>query len=103
MRDTGNSEGTVIVLILMIHSGVTNMKKKIHEWIHFLLTASILLFIISGIGMIEFNLVALLTFGLLTKARSYTLHSTLLYPFIVLLFLHIYYYTKVRNSKTSES
>jgi cytochrome b subunit of formate dehydrogenase len=67
------------------------MSKQVKDWVHHLLTVSTFLFVVSGIGITEYNLMNLMTFGLLTKDRSYLLHTVLLYPFTALLFLHIYY------------
>jgi len=75
------------------------MSQRIREWVHMLLTFTTFLFIVSGIGIIEFNLIGIVTFGLLTKDRSYLLHSMLLYPFTVLLLLHVYYKTKFRRKR----
>jgi len=66
------------------------MNKQIREWVHILLTLSTFLFMVSGMGIAEYNLMRFITFGLLTKDRSYLIHSTLLYPFTALLFFHIY-------------
>lgn len=55
------------------------------------MTVSTFLFVVSGIGITEYNLMNFITLGLLTKDRSYLIHNILLYPFTALLFLHIYY------------
>jgi hypothetical protein len=67
------------------------VSKRIREWVHTLLTLTTLLFMVSGIGIVEQNLVSFMTLGLITKDLSYQLHSTLLYPFALLLFLHVYF------------
>ena len=74
------------------------MSRSIREWVHSLLTLATLLFVVSGIGILEYNLVSFMTLGLLTKDRSYLLHSTLLYPFALLLFLHVYLKVTVKSS-----
>ena len=61
---------------------------------------SAFLFIVSGMGITEYNLMRFITFGLLTKDRSFLIHTTLLYPFTALLFLHIYYAVKPRLKKS---
>ena len=75
------------------------MSRRIREGVHVLLTLSTLLFVVSGLGVVEYNLLSSITLGLLTKDRSYQLHSTLLYPFTLLLFLHVYF--KVMNKSPS--
>ena len=72
------------------------MTRQIREWVHILVTLSTFLFIVSGMGIVEHNLMRFITFGLLTKDRSYLIHSTLLYPFTALLFSHIYLTIKPR-------
>ena len=67
------------------------MSKQVKDWVHHLLTVSTFLFVVSGIGITEYNTMSLITLGLLTKDRSYLIHNILLYPFTALLFLHIYY------------
>ena len=76
--------------------------RKTREWIQLLLIVSTFLFIVSGMGISEYNLMRFITFGLLTKDRSYLLHSNLLYPFTALLFFHIYYSVKPRLKKPEE-
>ncbi len=69
------------------------------ELVHILLTLSTLFFIVSGIGIVDQNLLSFMTLGLLTKDRSYQLHNALVYPFTLLLFLHVYF--KVINKSPS--
>lgn len=76
---------------------------KIREWVHVLLTFSTFLFIVSGMGIVEYNLMRFITFGLLTKNRSYLIHSTLLYPFTGLLFTHIYLTVKPRLARQRDN
>jgi cytochrome b subunit of formate dehydrogenase len=80
------------------------MNRKTREWVLILLTISTLLFMVSGMGITEYNLMGFITFGLLTKDRSYLIHSILLYPFTALLFLHIYYTVapRLRGNKPSQ-
>jgi len=66
------------------------VSRGIREWVHLLLTLVTLLFVVSGIGILDYNLVSSMTLGLLTKDRSYQLHSVLLYPFTLLLLVHVY-------------
>ena len=67
------------------------MSRQVREWVHHLLTISTFLFVVSGIGITEYNFMTFITLGLLTKDRSFLLHSILVYPFTALLFMHIYY------------
>lgn len=67
------------------------MSRQIREWVHMLLSFSTFLFIVTGIGITDPNLISRVTLGLLSKDRSYLIHSLLLYPFTAMLFLHVYY------------
>ena len=70
------------------------------------MTVATALFIVSGLGISDFRLIEAVTLGLLTKTRSFWLHSVLLYPFTALLFLHVYYAVGPRlrrKPKPSES
>lgn len=67
------------------------MSRTTKEWVHILLSASILLYVVTGIGIVEYNTVQVITLGLLTKDRSFFLHNILVYPFTALLFMHVYY------------
>jgi cytochrome b subunit of formate dehydrogenase len=66
------------------------LSRRVRDWVHVLLSFSVFLFLVSGIGIVEHRLVTSLSFGLLTKDRSYVLHTVLVYPFVILLFLHVY-------------
>lgn len=59
--------------------------------VHWLLAIAVLLYVVSGFGISEYRTVEGLTFGLLTKALSFRLHSLLFLPFIILLLLHVYF------------
>ena len=62
---------------------------KLKPFVHWLLLIFILIYIISGLGILYFKIIEPLTFGLLTKALSYKIHLYLLIPFLILLILHI--------------
>lgn len=57
--------------------------------VHTLLTVVIVLFIITGFGISNYQIVTSLTGNTLSKITSYQLHTTLIIPFIVLLIAHI--------------
>jgi len=54
------------------------------------LLAFTMLFLLSGWGITQFQIVTPLTFGLLGKALSFQIHEWLWVPFGVLLAAHIY-------------
>jgi hypothetical protein len=45
--------------------------------------------VITGFGITEYQTVESLTFGLLGKARSFEIHTSLEIPFLLLLGLHV--------------
>jgi len=53
------------------------------------LLAFILLYMLTGFGIIYWNIVTPLTLGLLGKAISYQLHTVLWIPFVLLLVTHV--------------
>lgn len=48
------------------------------------------LFLLSGFGITQYQIITPLTFGLLGKALSFQLHEWLWIPFGLLLILHVY-------------
>jgi len=61
--------------------------KKLIQWI---LTALIIIYLITGFGITEYRIVEHLTFGLLTKSLAQKIHINIEIPFIVFLILHIW-------------
>jgi len=64
--------------------------KKISKLVHMLLTFITLLFVLSGLGISDYRLIESITLGILTKERSFMIHSNLIEVFAVLLLLHVY-------------
>jgi hypothetical protein len=56
---------------------------------HILLTIVIIVFIITGYGITNYQVIEALTGGIISKPTSFQIHSNLILPFIVLLLLHI--------------
>ncbi|VVB98436.1 Uncharacterised protein [uncultured archaeon] len=65
--------------------------ETIRKAVHALLTLSVLLYLLTGLGITNYQLVEPLTLGLLGKALSQKIHSALLWPFVILLALHLYF------------
>jgi hypothetical protein len=61
--------------------------RKIISWFLLFVVA---LYIITGYGITQYQLVERITFGVLDKARSFQLHNLLIYPFVPLLIYHIW-------------
>jgi cytochrome b subunit of formate dehydrogenase len=58
--------------------------------IHWILTALVIIYLITGFGITQYRIVEPLTFGLLTKSLAQKIHINIEIPFIVLLILHIW-------------
>jgi len=57
--------------------------------IRYLLLVLILLYLISGLGITQYQIIEPLTLGLLTKNMAFKLHDFLLVPFVVMLLAHV--------------
>jgi thiosulfate reductase cytochrome b subunit len=66
-----------------------NTFKVIKTLTHALLTGVILIFIITGFGISNYQIIESLTGGMLSKLASFQIHSNLIVPLIILLILHI--------------
>ncbi len=62
--------------------------KIIHRLIHMLLLLVIVLFILTGFGITNYQIIEPASFGVLSKLASYQLHLNLLIPFLILLGAH---------------
>jgi cytochrome b subunit of formate dehydrogenase len=62
-----------------------NLKKIIH-WT---LLVIIVIYIISGIGIVYSGIIEPVTLGILTKNLAYEIHIHLLIPFLIILIAHI--------------
>jgi thiosulfate reductase cytochrome b subunit len=65
---------------------VTPPLRKVIAW---LLLASSLLLLITGLGIAEYGIIRIVTLGIFDKANSSFLHPLLWGPFLVLLILHV--------------
>jgi hypothetical protein len=74
--------------------------KKVVHWLLFLVVVLILL---SGFGIVDYQLVQAITFGILDKATAYKLHINLWWVFIVLLALHVLLTMQTRTTKGKEA
>ena len=75
------------------------MKASLVNFVHWLLLIFIVIYIITGLGILYYQIIGTLTLGLLTKALSYQIHLYLLIPFLVLLILHIIIVIMKRKQK----
>jgi len=63
-----------------------NLVKKIIDWSLFVVTV---VYLLTGLGITQYRIIELLTFGLLYKNLSFQIHENLLMLFLTLLSLHI--------------
>lgn len=61
----------------------------IYTLTHALLTIVIILFILTGVGITNYQLIESLTAGTVTKLTSFQIHTNLTFPLILLLAAHI--------------
>ena len=66
-----------------------NVLEIIKTLTHVLLTIIIIIFILSGFGISNYQIIESLTGGTLSKLTSFQIHSNLIIPLIILLILHI--------------
>jgi hypothetical protein len=66
-----------------------NLLRIIKTLTHVLLTSIIILFIITGFGITNYQIIESLTLGGLSKPLSFQIHTNLIIPLIILLVLHI--------------
>jgi cytochrome b561 len=71
--------------------------------IHWLLTALVIIYLVTGFGITEFRIVEPLTFGLLTKNLAQKIHISIEIPFIVLLVLHIWLLPLLKRFKLKQA
>jgi thiosulfate reductase cytochrome b subunit len=65
--------------------GVVLLKRFVH-WLLLVLTV---LYLLTGLGITQYQTVEPATFGLLSKNLSFKIHDILLLPFVVVLILHV--------------
>jgi hypothetical protein len=68
---------------------------------HLLLTIVIILFIITGFGIVNYRIVEQLTLGLLSKPIAFQIHTNLIIPLVILLTLHIYFTLRKKFQKNN--
>jgi len=64
--------------------------------IRYLLLVLTLVYLISGLGVTQYQIIGPLTFGLLTRNLAFKIHDFLLVPFAVLLFVHVLFGPAIR-------
>ncbi len=72
------------------------LMKRIIAW---LLTALVIIYLVTGFGITEYRIVEPLTLGLLSKSLAQKIHLNIEIPFIILLILHIWLLPLLRHFK----
>jgi hypothetical protein len=72
------------------------LMKRTIAW---LLTALVIIYLITGFGITQYRIVEPLTLGLLTKSLAQKIHLSIEIPFIILLILHIWLLPLLRHFK----
>lgn len=57
--------------------------------IRYMLLVLTLIYLVSGLGITQYQIIGALTFGLLTRNLAFRIHDFLLAPFVVLLLVHV--------------
>jgi cytochrome b subunit of formate dehydrogenase len=65
-------------------------QRVVKRTIHWLLTVVVIIYLLTGFGIVQYKIVEPLTFGLLTKNLAHRIHMNLEIPFIILLVSHIW-------------
>ena len=77
-------------------------QRVVRRTIHWLLTAVVIIYLLTGFGITEYRIVEPLTFGLLTKNLAHRIHMNLEIPFIILLVVHIWLLPMLKRFKLKE-
>lgn len=59
------------------------------RFVHLLLLVLTVVYIATGLGITQYQIMESVTFGLLSKNLSFRIHDNLLIPFVILLILHV--------------
>lgn len=62
--------------------------KTIKRSVHILLGILVILTLITGLGIVYYQIVGFLTLGLLTKDLAFKIHTIIFVPFLIVLVLH---------------
>lgn len=75
-------------------------QRIIRKTTHWLLALGLVVYIVTGFGITEWQTVEPLTLGLLGKAESQKIHNAIEIPFVALLAVHLYFsLIKRKNSE----
>lgn len=89
MKDIGRA-GAIPTWVNLMKASLIE-KIHLNTAVHWLLTLAVLLYLVSGLGISNYQAVEEITFGVLTKELSFKLHGLPFFPFVALLAFHIYF------------
>ncbi len=75
-------------------------QRVVKSTVHWVLTALVIAYLITGFGITQYRIVEPLTFGLLTKSLAQRIHMNIEIPFIILLILHIWLLPLLRRFRS---
>lgn len=64
--------------------------KRFRRFIHWLIAIALVVYVVTGFGITEYQTVTDWTFGVLDKATSMKIHNNFEWPFAILLAVHIF-------------
>lgn len=73
-----------------------NYQEPVRAAISYVLLILTAIYLISGLGITQWQIIEPLTFGLLTRNLSSRIHDFLLVPFVILLLVHVLFRPAVR-------
>lgn len=65
-------------------------RKIIKKMLHWIMVAYILIYMVTGFGITNFQTVEPLTLGVMGKATAMQLHNNMEIPFLALIAVHVY-------------
>jgi hypothetical protein len=68
---------------------VTRLLENTRIAVHWLVTLFIIVYVFTGLGITNYQVIEAVTFGRLSRLAAYQLHTALLIPFIIILAMHI--------------
>jgi cytochrome b subunit of formate dehydrogenase len=75
--------------------------KLLRRFIHWLLAAAVVVYVVSGFGITEWQTLEPWTLGVVNKVNSMKIHNNFEWPFTALLVLHIFISLVYRSKKKS--
>jgi cytochrome b subunit of formate dehydrogenase len=62
--------------------------RVIKQYVHYILGILVILVLISGLGIIYYQIMGFLTLGYLSKDLAFKIHTLIFIPFLIVLIMH---------------